>query len=65
MPTQKMNVTITTQRQEALPELGRDAKTIHYIIIGEGDDKIIITSGESTTKKIMAIMNKKPTETKK
>lgn len=43
-----MKVTTAKSEQSAIPEIGREAKTLYYIIMEEGEDKIIINVGEKT-----------------
>lgn len=38
--------------QSAISEIGREEKSLYYLIIGEGDNKVIINIGEKTYEKI-------------
>lgn len=44
----KHEIKTVKQNQLAIPELGKEAKTLYYLIIGEGENKIIINIGEKT-----------------
>ena len=44
----KLEVKTTQSNQEAIPEIGKVAKSLYYLIIGEGEDKVIINVGEKT-----------------
>ena len=41
-----MKITTTKQKQGALPELGREEKTMYWLIIGEGEDKYALNVGK-------------------
>lgn len=58
-------VTTTTQvvdvarsTQSAIPELGQAEKTLYYLVIGEGDKKIVINVGEKTYSKVAKLIGK-------
>lgn len=51
-----LKVQTATAKQPAIPETGRKETTQYYIIIGEGESKVIINTGEKNylaTKKLI------------
>lgn len=44
----KLEVTTTKVKQEANEVLGTKEKELYYLIIGEGDNKLIINVGQKT-----------------
>lgn len=44
----KQTVTVAKSEQSAIPEMGREAKTIYYMVIGEGDTKVTMNIGAKT-----------------
>ena len=43
-----MKISTTKQTQSALPELGREEKTIYWLIIGEGEEKYAMNIGKKS-----------------
>lgn len=46
-------IKVAKSTQEAIPDLGKNAKTLYYMVIGEGEDKIIMNIGEKTYNSII------------
>lgn len=61
----KLLVTITTTSQLANEVLGTPNKTLHYLILGEGNNKVIINVGEKTNLSVMKLLNETEEELKK
>lgn len=51
-----MIVKTAESKQAAIPELGRDAKSLYYVIIGEGDERVIMNVGEKTFKGVNELL---------
>ena len=47
-----MKVSTTKQTQGALPELGREEKTMYWLIIGEGEDKYALNVGKKSYEEV-------------
>lgn len=61
-----MKVQTTTIDQTANEILGTEAKTLYYLILGEGDNKITINVGKKTHETVKALIAKGETpETQK
>lgn len=54
----KIEVTTTSTKQEANDILGTPAKTIYYLIIGEGENKVVIHVGQKTHDSIKTLTTK-------
>lgn len=54
----KLEVTVAKSTQTAIPELGKKETTLYYLVIGEGDDKVVINVGEKTFTKVQDIAMK-------
>lgn len=54
----KHEIKVAMQEQAAIPEIGREAKTLYWLIIGEGEDKITINTGKATYDKIKKLEDK-------
>ena len=54
----KMKVSTTKQTQGALPELGREEKTMHWLIIGEGEDKYTLNVGKKSYEEVNKLIAK-------
>lgn len=48
----KLEICGAKATQTAVPELGQAEKTLYYLIIGEGDNKVVINVGQKTYEKI-------------
>lgn len=48
----KLEICGAKATQTAVPELGQPEKTLYYLIIGEGTDKVVINVGQKTYEKI-------------
>ena len=60
-----MKISTTKQTQGALPELGREEKTMYWLIIGEGEEKYAMNVGKKSyyeVNKLIAIEAEKETE---
>ena len=44
----KQEVKVTTNVQTAIPELDKGEKIMYYLIIGEGEKKVVINVGKTT-----------------
>lgn len=55
-----MKVTTAKAEQTAIPELGKDAKTLYYLIVGEGEKKVIVNVGEKTYKGVQNLIEEEP-----
>lgn len=44
--------------QMAIPALKREEKTLYYLIIGEGDDQVVINVGDKTYKSVENLLKK-------
>lgn len=49
-------VTTTTVKQEAIPELGREAKEMHYVVITTGKGKRVINVGKETITEVKKLL---------
>lgn len=58
-------ITFATAQQTAIPELKREAKQMHYIIIKTPKGEVVINSGENTINKLKAISDEKGGNTPK
>ena len=47
-----MKISTTRQTQGALPELGREEKTMYWLIIVESEDKYILNVGKKSFEEI-------------
>ena len=47
-----MKISTTQQTQGALPELGREEKTMYWLINGEGEDKYALKVGKKTYEEV-------------
>ena len=47
-----MKISTTKQTQGALPELGREEKTMYWLIIGEGEDKYALNVGKKSYEEV-------------
>ena len=54
----KQEVKVTTNVQTAIPELDRAEKIMYYLIIGEGQTKVVINIGKSKYDEIKALTEK-------
>ena len=54
----QQEVKVTTNVQTAIPELGRAEKIMYYLIIGEGEKKVVINIGKSKYDEIKALTEK-------
>ena len=54
----KQEVKVTTNVQTAIPELDRAEKIMYYLIIGEGEKKVVINIGKSKYDEIKALTEK-------
>ena len=53
-----MKISTTKQTQGALPELGREEKTMYWLIIGEGEDKYPLNVGKKSYEKVNELITK-------
>lgn len=54
----KVTVTVAKTTQSAIPELEQKEKTLYYLVIGEGEGKLIINVGEKTHTQVAKILSK-------
>jgi len=54
----QLPIAVAQSTQTAIPELKKEATTLNYLIIGEGDDKIVINIGTKTYEKVNSLINK-------
>lgn len=54
----KHEVNVTKDEQKALPGIREEAKSIYYLVIGEGDKKVILHVGKLTYEKINKLNEK-------
>lgn len=54
----KINVNVAEATQTAVPELGKEAKKMYYLIIGEENNKVIINVGEKTYAGVASLLKK-------
>nr|WAE43650.1 MAG: hypothetical protein [Microviridae sp.] len=57
----KIEVNTASSKQEAIPEIGRESKTLYYLIIGEGKEQVYINIGEKTYKGVVKLLIEKQT----
>ena len=60
-----MKISTTKQTQGALPELGREEKTMYWLIIGEGQEKYAMNVGKKSyeeVNKLIAMEAERDTE---
>lgn len=57
-----MQTTVTTAKstQSAVAELNKKETTLYYLVIGEGENKVVINVGEKTYNKVNALKDAKP-----
>lgn len=55
----KQEVNTAKSTQPPIPEIGAKEKTLWYLIIGEGETKVIINVGEKTYEKVNTLIKKK------
>ena len=53
-----MKISTTKQTQGALPELGREERTMYWLIIGEGEEKYAINIGKKSYEKVNKLITK-------
>ena len=53
-----MKISTIQQTQGALPELGREEKTMYWLIIGEGEDKYALNVGKKTYEEVNKLIAK-------
>ena len=53
-----MKISSTKQTQGALPELGREEKTMYWLIIGEGEDKYTLNVGKKSYEEVNKLIAK-------
>ena len=53
-----MKIRTTQQTQGALPELGREEKTMYWLIIGEGEDKYALNVGKKSYEEVNRLLAK-------
>ena len=53
-----MKISTTKQTQTALPELGREEKTLYWLIIGEGEDKYALNVGKKSYEEVNKLITK-------
>lgn len=53
----KLEITVAQSTQSAVPELNKKETTLNYLIIGEGDNKVIINVGEKTYKSVKMLID--------
>ena len=53
-----MKVRTTKQTQGALPELGREEKTMYWLIIGEGENKYSLNVGKKSYEEVNKLIAK-------
>lgn len=51
-------VTVAKATQSAIPEMGREEKTLYYLIVGEGENKVVINTGEKNYEAIKNLEKK-------
>lgn len=56
----KLEVLTTSVKQEANAVLGTKEKTLYYLIIGEGETKVLINVGEKTHENVKKLTPVKP-----
>lgn len=44
----KLEVAVAKSTQSAIPELGKKENNLYYLVLGEGENKVIINVGEKT-----------------
>lgn len=58
----KLEVKVARTTVEANEVLGRPAKTLEYVIIGEGENRVIVQCGEKTYDGVLKMIEKAGTE---
>ena len=53
-----MKISTTKQTQGAMPELGREEKTMYWLIIGESEDKYILNVGKKSFEEINKLISR-------
>ena len=53
-----MKISTVKQTQGALPELGRQEKTMYWLIIGEGEDKYALNVGKKSYEEVNKLIEK-------
>ena len=53
-----MKISTTKQTQGALPELGREEKTMYWLIIGEGVEKYALNVGKKSYEEVNKLIAK-------
>lgn len=53
----KLEVTAAKSVQTAVPLLDKEEKTIYYVVVGEGPDRIVINVGKKTYDGITKLLN--------
>ena len=53
-----MKISTTQQTQSALPELGREEKTMYWLIIGKGEDKYTLNVGKKSYEEVNKLFAK-------
>lgn len=51
----KHEIKTVKSEQSAIPELSKEAKTLYYVIIGEGEKQVVIGIGEKNYKAIQEL----------
>ena len=59
-----VEVNVAKATKTAIPELGKNEKTLHYLIIGTGEKKTVINVGEKTYNSVEKMLHVKQEETK-
>lgn len=55
----KQEIKVAKSTQEAIPEIGKKEQTLHYLIIGEEGNNVIINVGEKTYEKVNKLITTK------
>lgn len=59
----KITVTTASQSQSAIPELGKEEKTVYFLKLGDDPKSITINVGEKTYKSIKQMLDEIPNST--
>lgn len=60
----KLEIKTARSEQTAIPELNKESKTLYYLIIGEGTEKIILNIGEKTYTGVQKLTENEKTQEK-
>lgn len=55
----KIEIKIASSKQESIPEIGRESKTLYYLILGEGKEVVYINIGEKTYNGVKELLAEK------